>query len=157
MPIPPFIVALREHIGHAPLWLLGTTAVILNEDAERVLLARRADTGHWSPISGIVEPGENPGSTARREALEEASVHVEVERLVEVTVTDQYEYPNGDRAQYLNHTFRCRYLSGEPRVGDDENLEVAWFDVHDLPVMSEEGRARIRVALLNEPETRFVS
>ncbi len=156
MPVPPFIVALRERIGHSPLWLPGTTAVVI-DDAERVLLVRRVDTGHWSPISGIVEPGEHPGATARREALEEASVHVEVERLVEVTVTDLYEYPNGDRAQYLNHTFRCRYLSGVPAVGDDENLDVAWYSVHDLPVMREEDRARIRVAYRNEPETRFVS
>jgi len=156
MPIPPFIVALREQIGHAPLWLSGATAVVL-DDAERVLLVRRSDTGHWAAISGIVEPGEHPGVTAKREALEEASVHVEVERLVEVTVTDLYEHQNGDRSQYLNLTFRCSYLSGEPRVGDDENLDVAWFNVHDLPVMSEEDRARIRVAHRNEPETRFVS
>jgi 8-oxo-dGTP pyrophosphatase MutT (NUDIX family) len=156
MPIPPFIVALRKHVGHAPLWLIGTTAVVL-DDAERVLLVRRSDTGHWAPISGIVEPGEHPGVTARREALEEASVTIEVERLVEITVTDLYEHVNGDRSQYLNHTFRCRYLSGEPAVGDDENLEVGWFGVHDLPVMRQEDRAHIRVAYANEPETRFVS
>jgi 8-oxo-dGTP pyrophosphatase MutT (NUDIX family) len=156
MPTPPFIVALRKQVGHAALWLTGTTAVVF-DDAERVLLVRRADNGHWSPISGIIEPGEHPGVTARREALEEASVEIDVERLVEVTVTPLYEYPNGDRCQYLNHTFRCRYLSGEPRVGDDENLEVAWFDVHDLPVMREEDRARIRVAHQNEPQTQFVS
>ena len=156
MPIPPFIVALRKHIGHEPLWLIGTTAVVF-DDAERVLLVRRSDTGQWAPISGIVEPGEHPGVTARREAFEEASVTIEVERLVEVSVTDLYEHANGDRSQYLNHTFRCRYLSGEPRVGDDENLEVGWYGVHDLPVMREEDHARIRVAYADEPETRFVS
>ena len=29
--------------------------------------------------------------------------------------------------QFLTLTFRCRYLSGEARVADDENLEVRWF------------------------------
>ncbi len=60
MPIPPFIVELRKHIGHAPLWLLGATAVVL-DDEDRVLLVRRSDTGHWAAISGIVEPGEHRG------------------------------------------------------------------------------------------------
>lgn len=155
MPIPEFIVELRSHIGHAPLWLIGATAVTFHGD--RVLLVRRSDTGHWAPVSGIVEPGEHPGVAAAREAVEEAGVTIEVERLVEVTVTEQQEYANGDRAQYLNLTFRCRYVSGVPHVGDDESLDVAWFSVHDLPTLSAEDRARIHVAHRNEPETRFVA
>jgi hypothetical protein len=42
-------------------------------------------------------------------------------------------YPNGDVAQYLDLTFRCRHVTGEPRVNDDESLEVGWFGVQELP------------------------
>ena len=157
MPIPDFVLELRSHVGQAPLWLMGATAVVFDADAERVLLVRRSDTGHWAPIGGIIEPGEHPGVVAKREALEEAGVTIEVERLVEVTVTDQYEHANGDRAQYLNHTFRCRYVSGEPRVGDDESLDVGWFPVQDLPKMRADYRARIKVARANDPVTQFES
>ncbi|WP_150308961.1 NUDIX hydrolase [Planctomonas psychrotolerans] len=154
MPVPSFIVELRKHVGTAPLWLSGATAVIL--DGRRVLLVRRADSGDWSPVSGIIEPGEEPGVSARREALEEAGVHVRVDSLAEVNVTDTYTYPNGDIAQYLNFTFRCTYLSGDAAVGDDESLEVAWFDLDDLPDLRADYRARIAIAIAGDVKTRFV-
>src|SRR6476620_4471093 len=115
MPVPDFIVKLREQVGHDLLWLPGVTAVVLRDDAE-VLLVKRADNGRWAPISGIVEPGEQPVDCATREVFEETSVQAEVEVLAWVSVTAPIVYPNGDRAQYLDHTFRCRYLGGEARV-----------------------------------------
>ncbi|MBP2458243.1 ADP-ribose pyrophosphatase YjhB (NUDIX family) [Clavibacter michiganensis] len=154
MGIPDFVVSLRERVGTAPLWLSGVTAVIL--DGPRVLLVRRGDTGAWAPVSGILEPGEEPAVGAWREAEEETGVTVEVERLVAVGTTDEITYPNGDRASYLDLTFRCRYVSGEARVNDDESLEVAWWPVDALPEMSADFLARIRNALDDEPETRFL-
>ncbi|WP_445444028.1 NUDIX hydrolase [Clavibacter sp. km3a] len=154
MGIPDFIVSLRERIGTAPLWLSGVTAVIL--DGPRVLLVRRGDTGAWAPVSGILEPGEEPAVGAWREAEEETGVTVEVERLVAVGTTAEITYPNGDRASYLDLTFRCRYVSGEARVNDDESLEVAWWPLDALPAMSAELLQRIRDAVDDEPETRFV-
>jgi ADP-ribose pyrophosphatase YjhB (NUDIX family) len=144
MGIPDFIVSLRERVGTAPLWLSGVTAVIL--DGPRVLLVRRGDTGGWAPVSGILEPGEEPAVGAWRE----------VERLVAVGTTGEIVYPNGDRASYLDLTFRCRYVSGEARVNDDESLEVAWWPVDALPDMSADFLGRIRNAVDDEPETRFV-
>ncbi|OUE18380.1 putative mutator protein MutT4 [Clavibacter michiganensis] len=154
MGIPDFIVSLRERIGTEPLWLSGVTAVIL--DGPRVLLVRRGDTGGWAPVSGILEPGEEPAVGAWREAAEETGVEVEVERLVAVGTTGEITYPNGDRASYLDLTFRCRYVGGEAHVADDESLEVGWWPVDALPDMSADFRRRIRDAVDDLPETRFV-
>ncbi len=145
MPIPDFIRELRQHIGTAPLWLTGATAVIL--DGERMLLIRRADTGEWAPVTGIVDPAEEPAVAAAREALEEAGVEIEVERLSSTWVTEPVLYENGDRAQYLDLTFRCRYVGGDPAPVDGEALEVAWFPVDALPAMRDDFAARIRHAL----------
>ncbi len=41
MATPDFVLSLREHIGHAPLPLVGVTAVIVRDG--EVLLGRRAD------------------------------------------------------------------------------------------------------------------
>lgn len=131
MPTPPFVRELRRHLGHAPLWLMGATVLVFRE--RELLLARRADTGEWAPVSGIVDPGEHPAETVAREAVEEAGVTIEVERLLWLVVTDPVVYPNRDRCQYLDHGFRARWLSGEPVVGDDESVEVAWFPVDRLP------------------------
>ena len=45
-------------------------------------------------------------------------------------------YANGDQTQYLDLSFVCRLAEGgsaEPRVADDESLEVGWFSPDALP------------------------
>ncbi len=146
MPMPDFVRRLREHVGHAPLWLLGATAVVVRGDGQ-VLLVRRSDDGRWTPVTGIVDPGEHPAVAAVREAGEEAGVECEVEALVAVSVTEPVRYPNGDVSQYVDHTFRCRYVSGEARVVDGEASEVGWFDPDAMPAMDDEFVRRICAAL----------
>ena len=131
MPTPPFIVDLRASIGHAPLWLMGANALVIR--GAEVLLVRRSDTGEWAPISGIVDPGEHPAQTAVREALEEAGVEIEIERLLWTAVMDEIVYDNGDRCRFLDHGFRARWVSGEPYAADEESTEAAWFPIDDLP------------------------
>lgn len=135
MPTPDFVLELRRHIGTAPLWLMGANAIVVRGTPvpDEVLLVRRADSGQWAPISGIVDPGEHPAVTAEREALEEAGVVIEVERLLWTVVTDEVVYANGDRTRYLDHGFRARWVSGEPRVADEESTEVGWFGLASLP------------------------
>ena len=151
MPTPDFVLRLRERIGHDPLWLVGTTAVVV--DGDRLLLVKRADSGDWSPVAGIVEPGEHTADAAEREVLEEACVVARVERLASVSVTQEYEYPNGDRTRYTDHTYRLRYVSGEASVGDDESVDVGWFPIDALPPMPERYLGRIRRALADRPDT----
>lgn len=157
MSIPEFILELRAHVGNRPLWLSGSTAVVLRQGArgEEVLLVRRADTGVWSPVCGIIDPGEQPGDAAVREALEEAGVVVEVERLVWMDVTAPMTYPNGDVTQYIDHTFRCVWVSGDPHPADGENTHAAWFPADGLPQLGGEFADRVAVALANLPECRL--
>ncbi len=144
VPVPDFVLQLRAKIGHDTLWLPGVTAVVLH--GEDVLLVRRSDNGTWTPVTGIVEPGEHPARAAIREVEEETSVRCEVEELVWVNVTETTVHVNGDRAQYLNHTFRCRYLGGTPRAADDESLEADWFRIDSMPSMRPTMLERIMTA-----------
>jgi 8-oxo-dGTP pyrophosphatase MutT (NUDIX family) len=155
VPIPEFIVRLREKVGHDLLWLAGATAIVLRGD--EVLLVRRSDNGRWGPVTGIVDPGEHPARTAAREVLEETGVSCAVDDLVWVNVTEPIVHSNGDHAQYLDHTFRCRYLGGEAHVADDESTEVAWFPVDDLPVMDAVLAERVRTALRHTGPVRLGS
>ena len=41
--------------------------------------------------------------------------------------------PNGDVCHFLTLVFRCRFVSGEARVNDDESLDVGWFLPKDFP------------------------
>ncbi|GAA4767446.1 NUDIX hydrolase [Microbacterium gilvum] len=157
MATPEFILRLREKIGTELLWLTGATAVVLRGegDAREVLLVRRADNGRLTPVTGIVDPGEQPAVAAVREVLEEADVVAEAEALVWVNTLPPMVYPNGDRSQYLDLVFRCRYVSGDPRPADGENSEAFWRRVDDLADVDGEMRERIRMAVDGSDRARF--
>lgn len=153
-PTPDFVLALREQVGHALLWMPGVTAVVVRDG--EVLLTRRADTGEWAPITGILDPGEQPAVGAAREALEECCVEIRVERLAAVRCTDVRTYPNGDRAVYLDLAFACAWVCGEAAVGDDENLEVGWWPLAALPPMDADHCERVDAATSGEQAARFL-
>ena len=152
-PVPDFVLALRDKIGHDPLWLPGVTAVVRRGD--QVLLVRRADNGHWTPITGIPDPGEEPAVAASREAMEETGVRIQVDRLAATGVHGEIVHANGDRATYLDLTFACTWLEGEAHVADDESTDVAWRRADDLPDLGRPMHDRIDAALSGETAARF--
>jgi 8-oxo-dGTP pyrophosphatase MutT (NUDIX family) len=153
MPIPPFVAELRTLVGTRELWLPAVTAVVVRD--REVLLTRRADNGEWAPVTGILDPGEEPAPGAAREALEETGVEVSVDRLASVSASPQVVHGNGDVGVYLDLTFACTWLSGEAHVADDENVDVRWWPVDDLPPMSDWLRERIEDVLAGETAARF--
>lgn len=155
MSVPDFVLELRRHVGTAPLWLAGATAVIRDADGTHVLLVRRSDNGWWTPVTGIIDPGEHPAEAAVRESSEEADVRIRVDRLASVGVSRMVTYVNGDRAQYIDHTFACTYLGGDPHPADGENTDVRWFPVDDLPDMRPHMLARTEAGLADEERARL--
>lgn len=152
MPVPEFVAALRKHVGHAPLWLPGVSAVVV-DDGGRVLLTQRADNQRWAVVSGILEPGEEPGPAVLREIREETGVEAELVRVTSVDTAGPITYPNGDVASYLDVCFLARAVSGDARVCDDENLDVRWFPADALPSdLTESSKLRIAAAL--QPDER---
>lgn len=152
MATPEFILELRRMVGTHPLTLTGVTAVVVHEG--RILLGRRSDNGALTPITGIVDPHEEPADAARREAEEEAGVRIRVDRLAWVHQIPRVVYANGDQTDYLDLTFRCTWLDGDPYPADGEMTEVGWYPLDDLSGLDEEMRARVAAALEDGP-TRF--
>lgn len=151
MATPEFIRRLRATAGHQLLYLPGVSAVVFDGEG-RVLLGRRADTGDWSIIGGIPEPGEQPAEAAVREVEEETAVLCVAERVVLVQALEEpVTYPNGDVCQFMDVCFRCRATGGEARVNDEESLEVGWFGLDALPPMSEGVVSRIKQAAGDGP------
>lgn len=155
MATPEFILQLRSKIGTDPLWLPGVKVVLIED--ERVLLVRRADNGRWTLPAGILEPGEEPAVAAVREVFEETAIHCSVDRLLGVATTDEAIYPNGDRAQYLDVVMSAKYVGGVAKVNDDENLEVAWFELAELPSVPPKHLRAIQWALDPKVEGHFIS
>jgi ADP-ribose pyrophosphatase YjhB (NUDIX family) len=112
------------------LWLTGVTAVVVKDQS--VLLVERADNGRITPVTGIVDPGEDPAVAAEREVLEEAGLVAETEALVWVHSLPPQEFVNGDRAQFMDIVLRCRWASGDPHPADGENARAWWCPIDDL-------------------------
>ena len=136
MSTPQFILDLRKKIGHNLLGRIGITAYVENDNGQ-VLLGRRADTGEWALVYGINEPGEEPAVTVVREVKEETGVDcIPVEFASVKSSTQPVVYANEDRAMYMDHLFICTVDpqgNGTPFVGDEESLNVGWFNPDDLP------------------------
>lgn len=146
MATPDFIVELRRTIGHAPLWVPGVTAIVVRDIAPdapawatpQVLLVRRADSGKWTPVTGIVDPGEQADEAAVREVREETGLETVAQALLGVGAVGPVVYPNGDECSFMDTALRLR-VSGDnydPVVGDDESTDVGWFELSQLPEMA---------------------
>ncbi len=153
MATPDFVLELREKIGTAPLPLVGVTAVVFRD--EKVLLGRRADNGSWQPVSGIVDPGEEPADAAARECLEEAGVVVRVERLALVHQIPRIVYANGDQVDYLDLVFRCTWVSGDPHPADGELTEVGFYDLGQMTDVAPEHVRKVALAIAEDDPATF--
>jgi len=130
-----YVQSMRARIGTETLVLVGTAAVICNEQGE-ILMQLRRDTGTWGLPGGFLEPGEEASIAVVREALEETGMIVEPTRLVGVYGGPRmvYAYPNGDMVADTAIVFACQVVTGAKRVADDESLDLRWFLPDSLPV-----------------------
>ncbi len=135
MAISPFIVRLREKVGHE-LLVLPSVAVLPRDDARRVLLVQIADTGQWATIGGVIEPDESLVEAALREAEEEAGVCLTLGPLLGVLGGPEFRmvYPNGDQTSYVTIVFDARVISGSPTPDGDETVAVRWWPPDALPL-----------------------
>jgi 8-oxo-dGTP pyrophosphatase MutT (NUDIX family) len=156
MPVPEFIRTLRALIGSELLLLPAVTGVVF-DDAGRVLLGRRADTGRWGLIGGIMEPCEEVAQAVVREVFEETAVRVRPERITGVYTHANIVHGNGDRSCYVVTAFRCSVIEGEPRVNDDESLAVGWFALAELPPLGRSYQEQLDDALRADPAAAFRS
>ncbi|KAA9087165.1 NUDIX hydrolase [Microbacterium radiodurans] len=153
MATPEFVLELRDKIGTAPLPLVGVTAIVFRD--EKVLIGRRADNGSWQPVSGIVDPGEEPADAAVRECREEAGIEVRVDRLALVHQIPRIVYANGDQVDYLDLVFRCTWVSGDPHPADGELTDVGFYDLGQMTDVAPEHVRKIALAIAEDDPATF--
>ena len=85
-------------------------------------------------------------------------MQIEGLELAQVKADPPMQFGNGDRCQFLDHTFLCRWVSGEAKVNDEESSQVRWVDVSDpaeRALLSERMLDRIDAALNYDGHCRF--
>ncbi len=115
-----------------PVTPLLTADVIIEmpmfNDRPIVLIERKYEPYGWAIPGGFVEVGETIATAARREALEETSLDVDLDVLLGI-------YSNPER-DYRGHTVSAvfiGYASGKPVAADDAK-DIALFDPFNVDV-----------------------
>ncbi len=116
--------------------IVGVGAVIVDPQARRVVLVRRAAPpleGEWSLPGGVVEVGETMRAAAEREALEETGLNIAAGEVLEVF--DRIIVRPGERGRpqyhYVLVDFLCRVRGGELSAGGDA-AQAEWASQEDL-------------------------
>jgi 8-oxo-dGTP pyrophosphatase MutT (NUDIX family) len=114
MPSSPYVLALRDKIGHELLMIQSVSVMLFDEG--RLMVAQHRDTGLWVTIGGAIEPDEAPADAAVRECWEETGLLVEPTRVLGVFGGPEFRilYANGDVASYTVTVFEVQRVEGEP-------------------------------------------
>jgi ADP-ribose pyrophosphatase YjhB (NUDIX family) len=125
-----------------------SVAGIVVDDAERILIIRRRDNGHWEPPGGILELDESFEDGVSREVFEETGLHVHVDRLTGV-------YKN-IRIGVVALVFRCTPLSVGIQTQSHEAETIRWVNLADIPnLMAPAFAIRVTDAFDDYTQTRL--
>ena len=92
-----YIKKIRLKVGHEKLLIPSSAVIILNQD-DQVLLHLRDDSNTWGFPGGLMDIGETVVESAQCEAFEETGLKIENLVLFGIFSGPNFEakYPNGD-------------------------------------------------------------
>jgi ADP-ribose pyrophosphatase YjhB (NUDIX family) len=143
-------VARREYYNDpeapAPNSLVVATSAVVADDAGRILLQRRADSGNWALPGGGMDMEESLADSVIREVKEETGFDVEVTGLLG-TYTDPRHiiaYTNGEVRRQFNICYTARIAGGQLSISD-ESTEIRFVDPGELNGLPMHHTQRLRV------------
>jgi len=131
--MPEYLKQLRAKVGNDLLLLVGAGVVIHNEG--QILLQKRQDNDCWASHGGIIEPGEEVETAAKRELYEETGLTANQMELLGIFSGKDFlcTYPNGDKVAFVIITYITNDFSGELITQTNETTDLKWFPLNDLP------------------------
>lgn len=109
---------------------VGVGVVVIDNDG-KLLLGKRGhatsiNSGLWESPGGGVEFGETLEAAARREAMEELGIEIEIVAPLQVV-----EFIKDDQ-HIIGPAFVCKIASGTPKICEpDKCEELGWFTVNE--------------------------
>lgn len=121
-------------------------AVVMKDG--KILLVRERSDRKWSLPGGFADINYSPGEVAVKEVSEETGLEVKVDRLLAVVDTDHHNFPPLE-FHYYKIIILCDLIGGDIH-GSNETEEARFFDLDDLPELSEKRNTRELFALIRQ-------
>jgi 8-oxo-dGTP diphosphatase len=112
---------------------VSVRAIILNENRDKLLMVREANSGTYSFPGGWADLYDSPAQTAINESTQEAGADIEVTRLV--GVLNRTPFKTGVYVPEYLIVFEAK-LKGKLHAHEYETDDVRWFSLDGLPTMS---------------------
>ena len=111
---------------------VSVRAIILNENRDKLLMVREANSGTYSFPGGWADLYDSPAQTAINESTQEAGADIEVTRLV--GVLNRTPFKTGVYVPEYLIVFEAK-LKGKLHAHEYETDDVRWFSLDELPTM----------------------
>jgi len=113
---------------------IDVRAAVIN-DEEKILLVKEVMDKKWAMPGGWADVGNIPSEVAIRESKEESGYDVKPKKVIGV-----FDANRGGRPMEFFHAFKIIFLCdliGGKAATSDETEDVAFFNVDDLPPLSQ--------------------
>lgn len=122
-------------------------SALVTDDAGRVLMQRRSDSGNWSLPGGVMDIGETLGQCVIREAKEETGLDIELTGLLGIYTDPEHviAYADGEVRQEFNITYLGR-VTGGTITTSDESTEVRFVDPAEFDHIPIHDTVRLRLS-----------
>ena len=125
-----------RHVGQGVMgYVTPKVAVgaIVHDDAGRILLVQRSDSGLWLYPTGWADVGYSASEVVVKEVLEETGIECVPERLIAVLDGLRIGFT---RIPFYSIVFLCRATGGQLTPHPLETADVGWFTEDSLPPMT---------------------
>jgi ADP-ribose pyrophosphatase YjhB (NUDIX family) len=128
-----------------PTAKVDVRGMLLSDDG-KILLVQESSDNCWSLPGGWADVGYSPKEVVIKEFKEETGLDIIPQQLL--AVFDKKMHPHPPQPFYTYKiAFQCSAVSTQINKGFDV-LDVAWFDINNLPPLSEERILKSQVELL---------
>lgn len=114
--------------------------LVFNQTDNKMLFVQERDSGLWSLPGGWIDVNSTPALCAVKEVEEESGYECDVTRLLAVFDRNKY-LERQSMYDILCFYFAAEVIGGEARP-NHETMAVDWFDIDDLPPLSNKNTAK---------------
>ena len=113
--------------------LLNSTAIVIVNEQNQILLQKRSDNGLWGLPGGLLELDESIEEGAIREVKEETNLDIVITKFIGVFINPLMTWRTSDKAKVIAFGFVGKVVGGSLAMLDGESLELRYFELKEIP------------------------